>query len=159
MSIEFLFLITIITTVTAFLYWQSRRLKIVTGQRKQQNSGRLTQQQRQLFLCALAKSPIGNVKISAVRDDFDSINFANELSHLLRKAGWHTSEVQSINFVNNPKGLIITVNSTAQSPVYASVLQRSFREIGLKTQAGTNSKIPENTLSLIVGLRPSLLNR
>lgn len=147
---------TLIVMVVAFFYWQSIPVTKITKKftsKVKYQSHRWTEQQRKEFLTLLAKAPVGNIDISTIRNDQESLDFANELNRLLRNAGWQTGGVNMLNFVINPKGLTILVHSVAKSPIYATGLQHSFKAIGLYAQSGTNNNIPADTLNLIVGLR------
>jgi hypothetical protein len=148
------YLLIVIIAVVVFFYWRALPTIKATA-RINNNLNKLTDPQRKLFLDTLTIAPTGSIDISAILDDFESLNFANELNRLFQKAGWQTNEVRSVNFVIKPKGLIITVHSSAETPVYARVLQQSFSSIGLRSQPGVNSQIAANTLNLIVGFEAS----
>jgi hypothetical protein len=118
-------------------------------------SRQLTLAQREQFLKLLCESPGGNVNVTAVHGNRNSINFANELDNLLNKAGWPTRGVKQAIFTGNPTGLILTVNSSKETPPYASKLQHILKTIGLPVSAEMHTEDPIQSLNLTVGDNPN----
>jgi len=118
---------------------------------------KLTTAQRDQFLKSLGEAPAGAINITAIRGDLESVSFAHELNSLFQTAGWPTQGVRQAFLTGNPTGLILTVNSREGTPPHASLLQNTFKAIGLPAPAEINSNNPLQSLNLIVGHQPELL--
>jgi hypothetical protein len=129
------------------LYVNKQAAKLAASQHPR----KLTKAQREQFLKTLGEAPAGAINVTAIRGDLESVSFANELNSLFQIAGWPTQGVRQGVFSGFPTGLILTVNSNEGVPPYASLLQQTFKAIGLPASAEINSNNPMQSLNLIVG--------
>ncbi len=138
---------------TAETTLESTRRELEETRRRQQPRT-LTPEQRGQLVKALRSGPRGPVDTISVLGDAESHAFAIELDTLLKEAGWVTGGVSQAVFSGNPTGLIIKVHSKETVPPHAVPLQRALNSIGVSVAAEADSKIPAQSLALVIGRRP-----
>ncbi len=118
---------------------------------------KLTEEQRNQFLAVVRSSSRerGLITIESPMGDSEAARFAEQLSGLLKEAGWTTAVSQAAGYPQVPIGLILLVRDKERLPSVASMLQFTMGLIGLKADAylGVDSVQPGN-IRLIVGARP-----
>lgn len=113
--------------------------------------GGISESQRGQLIDLLDPGPKGNVDILCIMGNDMSETTAGQLEEILSNDGWKTNGVAQSAFSNQPKGVVLVVNSKETTPSYASFLQRVFATIGMEVFTKIDDKYQEWSLSIIVG--------
>lgn len=130
---------------------------LTVNQGRQQRT--LTSDQRAKLIASsqsyLRQVPQGPVKVTAVMGDEESIAFAEELTKVLKDAGWKVQYFEQSTFVPTvPVGLSVMVRSRESAPIHGAALQRAFSDAGLIVPAGVYPGVPVGMVELLVGRQP-----
>jgi hypothetical protein len=113
------------------------------------------EQRTRLMTLLRAASPKGLVGLGCVRGDAEGGVFAEQISEVLKAAGWTTTGiVQDAYNGGNPAGLFVLVKSASTAPAHAAVLQRAFKEAGIQLPAYTKSNLGAGDVHIIIGPKP-----
>lgn len=119
------------------------------GQKQQPRE--FTAEQLQYFVNYLKSKPFGKIEIIAVLGDGESMHFAEVIEKSLKSAGWSTTGVSQAVFSDSLSGLILVVHSQQAAPPQAATLQHAFSGIGFTAVGLVDTKVPANSVKLIVG--------
>lgn len=122
-----------------------------------QASRRLTQNQaRQLVMLLAGKSDGNYVEISAIANNDEAMQFAQDIGGTLLAAGWKAEGIGWSTVLGvNPVGVQIWIRNPTNPSPGARVLIESFRQIGLNViirEAGNN--LPDNRIGLWIANKP-----
>jgi len=112
--------------------------------------------ERTRFLGVLNAGPKGTIYLlGAAMGDGESSSLATQLLEVLRSADWRI-ENYAANWVStwNPIGVVLIVPSREKAPAHAATLQRAFDAVKIEAKVQTDAKMPEGSLTIIVGRKP-----
>ena len=116
----------------------------------------LTSDQRRKLITVLSGEPKGEIEVNCVGPQPEPCAFASEIVDVLKAVGWNVSKfIQGVIPVGGtPVGLAIRVNSKA-APARAAALQKAFAAVGLSAPGIVAEGLPEDSVILEVGSKPS----
>ena len=114
----------------------------------------ITDAQRALLIQALTKSPKGSVRIDTVIGDGEALIFARQIKEILKASGWTDVHLSHSIYTGSPVGLSMTVRDGNKTPLFAVALAEAIESIGIPVKRGYNSEIPEETIKILVGMKP-----
>jgi hypothetical protein len=118
----------------------------------------ITEEQRALFLGLVEQFPKGKIRIKGFVTDSESMGFANQLSLLLKDAGWSIDDTKADAATFGPVGLTLFSKIDLQtvsreSPLAHFVfLRNALERIGLDSFRRLNPNLAENETVIFVGL-------
>jgi hypothetical protein len=113
---------------------------------------RLTEEQTATLVKLLSGEPNGLVSISCVMGDGEGSAFANQISEVLKLAGWPPPGVMQVAYGGgDPVGFGILVKNAITAPLYAARIQQAFFSIGLPVAGVQKSELPDGTVQIVVG--------
>ena len=121
-----------------------------------QKSRKLTSKQQAELTEALNISPVkGNVKVVYVMGNGEANQFAKQMDHVLKEAGWPTSGISQALFTTPyPEGVSIVVRDPKNPPQHAQILRTVFLAFGIEVVGRYNSQLPAETVAIQVGIKP-----
>jgi hypothetical protein len=112
----------------------------------------LTSEQSTNLLKILKVHPVGHVDVQYVSANAESEGFAKQIYSVLRQAGWTGDLISTIDSYGVSRGLSVIVQD-ANTPE-AVTLQNGLKSIGLEVGGKVHPKLPNNSILLIVGVKP-----
>ncbi len=90
----------------------------------------------------------------ALTGDEESIGLANQFKKVFEDAGWRVNLGYTMIFGEQPKGLVLSAHDQL-SPDYAGLVGGIIRDAGFVISGQANPKLPTNSISLQVGIKPN----
>jgi hypothetical protein len=116
---------------------------------------RITDAQRTQLVQVLMQSPKGAVRIDVVLGDGEALIFARQIKEILTASGWTNVHLSQSVYTGSPVGLSIIVRDGSNVPLFAAALMEAFTSVGLIVHASHNEALPEETVKILVGMKPS----
>ncbi|MDA2937547.1 SUR7/PalI family protein [Acidobacteria bacterium AH-259-A15] len=114
----------------------------------------LTPEQKQDLLRELTSVADGSIEIRAAMGDVEAVNLANEFKTIFEASGWQTRIAQT-TFARPQQGVLLVVHNKETAPPYSGRVQRIIGSLGFEVVGVENPAYSPNTLTLIVGTKPS----
>jgi len=105
------------------------------------------------LIALLQERPKGQVNISSMKGDPDSLAYSTELASVLTAGGWSTVRMGPMAEFPGSAGLFFMIKSAGSEPENTKYIIHSFIEAGLRPSTVLNKALQENTLLLVVGHR------
>lgn len=118
----------------------------------------ITAAQRERFMKSLQDVSKGDIGITTVVGDNESMQLAVQLEGMLKEAGFTTTGVSQAIFTPSPVGLFLKVRSADSVPVYAAPLQYTLDAIGLNAPGQVDPGMAAHIVTIVVGHKPPIHN-
>jgi hypothetical protein len=116
---------------------------------------KITASQKQTFIDLLKTVPKSKVNV-AVEEDMgkEARDYGGQIADLISAAGF---EVQITHASANgiPDGVSIKVKKSANPPVASIAIQKAFNSIGIDAPGQEDSRLPDDTIIVQVGAKPT----
>jgi len=105
---------------------------------------------------AAAAVPKGPILVTRLLFDESSRPLSEEIKSALAEAGWNSPEVgkQYGGDATTPIGLVLQIHDGKARPAHFEFLHKAFLQAGLDPTLGQNANIPEDTVVVLVGIKP-----
>jgi hypothetical protein len=116
---------------------------------------RLTPEQEAALVKFLSGEPNGTVSINFAIGDGEANAFANQISDVLKLAGWPPASVMQVAYGGGePIGFGIIVKNAMTAPPFATRIGQAFFSIGIPMAGVQNPELAEGTVLIVVGRKP-----